>query len=142
MTDVTQILSKIEQGDPTVADQLLPLVYDELRKPAAAKLANEKPGQTIQATGLVHEAWVRLVRSGVEIHWNGRGHFFAAAARVMQRILVENARRKKSLKAGGHGRKGRMAKNFQNPQVAIECSLDGFRTDFWKPASHFERCGS
>lgn len=87
--------------DDTAAEALLPVVYEELRQLASAKLANEKPGQTIQATALVHEAWIRLVGSHVEIHWNGRGHFFAAAARAMQRILVENARRKKSLKAGG-----------------------------------------
>lgn len=101
MSDVTRMLSQIEQGDPSAARQLLPLVYEELRKLAAAKLANEKPGQTIQATALVHEAWLRLVGSDAEIHWQGRGHFFGAAARAMQRILVENARRKKSLKAGG-----------------------------------------
>lgn len=101
MSNVTQILSAIENGDANAADDLLPLVYDELRKLASSKLANEKPGQTIQATGLVHEAWIRLLGSDAEIHWNGRGHFFGAAAKAMQRILVENARRKKSLKAGG-----------------------------------------
>ena len=101
MNNVTRILSAIENGNATAADQLLPIVYDELRKLAAAKLANEEPGQTIQATGLVHEAWMRLLGSDAEIHWNGRGHFFGAAAKAMQRILVENARRKKSLKAGG-----------------------------------------
>ena len=101
MSDVTQILSRIESGDPLAAEQLLPLVYEELRLLAAVKLANEKPGQTIQATVLVHEAWMRLGGSDVGIHWNGRGHFFAAAANAMQRILVENARRKKRLKAGG-----------------------------------------
>ncbi len=101
MSNVTRILSAIEDGDANAADDLLPLVYDELRKLAAAKLANEKPGLTIQATGLVHEAWMRLLGSEAEIHWNGRGHFFGAAAKAMQRILVENARRKNSLKAGG-----------------------------------------
>jgi RNA polymerase sigma factor (TIGR02999 family) len=101
MSDVTRILTAIENGDPTAADELLPLVYQELRKLAADKLAREKPGQTIQATVLVHEAWLRLVGSEVEIRWQGRGHFFGAAARAMQRILVENARRKRSLKAGG-----------------------------------------
>ncbi len=103
MTDVTQILSQIEQGDPSAAEQLLPLVYDELRKLAAAKLANEKPGQTLQATALVHEAYLRLL--GADGHaqpWDNRGHFFTAAAEAMRRILVEQARRKKSLKAGGH----------------------------------------
>jgi RNA polymerase sigma factor (TIGR02999 family) len=101
MNDVTRILASIESGDPNAAAKLLPLVYDELRKLASAKLANEKPGQTIQATVLVHEAWLRIVGSNSDIHWNGRGHFFGAAARAMQRILVENARRKRSLKAGG-----------------------------------------
>lgn len=105
MSDVTRILTAIDGGDPTAADELLPLVYQELRNLAAAKLANEKPGQTIQATVLVHEAWLRLVGSDVDVHWNGRGHFFAAAARAMQRILVENARRKDRLKAGGQYRR-------------------------------------
>ena len=89
MTDVTQILSEIEHGDPAAAEQLLPLVYDELRKLAAAKLANEKPGQTLQATALVHEAYLRLVDVEQAQHWNSRGHFFAAAAEAMRRILVE-----------------------------------------------------
>lgn len=101
MNDVTKILASIESGDPTAADKLLPLVYAELRQLASAKLANEKPGQTIQATVLVHEAWLRIAGSNTDVHWNGRGHFFGAAARAMQRILVENARRKKNLKAGG-----------------------------------------
>jgi len=101
MTDVTQILSQIEQGDPSAAEQLLPLVYDELRKLAAAKLAQEKPGQTLQATALVHEAYVRLVDVDKAQHWNSRGHFFGAAAEAMRRILVEIARRKGRLKHGG-----------------------------------------
>lgn len=101
MSDVTRILAAIEDGDPAAAEELMPLVYQELRKLAADKLARERPGQTIQATVLVHEAWLRLVGSGVEVRWKGRGHFFGAAARAMQRILVENARRKRSLKAGG-----------------------------------------
>ena len=92
MTDVTQILSQIESGDPSAAEQLLPLVYEELRKLAAAKLAQEKPGQTLQATSLVHEAYVRLVDVEKAQHWNSRGHFFGAAAEAMRRILVENAR--------------------------------------------------
>jgi RNA polymerase sigma factor (TIGR02999 family) len=105
MTDVTRILSAIEAGDPQAAEQLLPLVYDELRKLAARKLAHEKPGQTLQATALVHEAYVRLVGYGAEPHWNSRGHFFAAAAEAMRRILVEDARRKSRLKHGrGHHR--------------------------------------
>jgi RNA polymerase sigma factor (TIGR02999 family) len=101
MTDVTQILSQIESGDPSAAEQLLPLVYEELRKLAAAKLALEKPGQTLQATSLVHEAYVRLVDVEKAQHWNSRGHFFGAAAEAMRRILVDNARRKQSLKQGG-----------------------------------------
>jgi RNA polymerase sigma factor (TIGR02999 family) len=101
MSDVTQILSAIEQGDPHAAEQLLPLVYDELRKLAAQKLAQERPGQTLQATALVHEAYLRLVDVEKAQQWNSRGHFFAAAAEAMRRILVENARRKRSPKHGG-----------------------------------------
>jgi len=101
MSDVSQILSQIEQGDPQAAGQLLPLVYDELRKLAAARLAHEKPGQTLQATALVHEAYLRLVSGDRQTSWNNRGHFFAAAAEAMRRILVERARRKQSQKAGG-----------------------------------------
>jgi RNA polymerase sigma factor (TIGR02999 family) len=100
MNEVTQILSEIESGDPSAADQLLPLVYNELRKLAAAKLANEKPGQTLQATALVHEAYVRLVDVEQPQHWNSRSHFFAAAAEAMRRILVESARRKQRVKRG------------------------------------------
>ncbi|HTK73844.1 MAG TPA: ECF-type sigma factor [Gemmataceae bacterium] len=101
MSDVTRILSAIEQGDSSAAEQLLPLVYDELRRLAAQKLAHEKPGQTLQATALVHEAYVRLVDVQRVQHWNSRGHFFAAAAEAMRRILVERARRKRSRKHGG-----------------------------------------
>ena len=101
MTDVTRILSAIEEGDPHAAQQLLPLVYEELRKLAALKLAQEKPGQTLQATALVHEAYLRLVGADEARHWSGRGHFFAAAAEAMRRILVESARRKKRGKHGG-----------------------------------------
>src|SRR4051794_6483040 len=101
MSDVTRILSAIEQGDSSAASQLLPLVYDELRRLAAQKLAHEKPGQTLQATALVHEAYLRLVDLQKVQHWNSRGHFFAAAAEAMRRILVERARRKKSRKHGG-----------------------------------------
>lgn len=101
MTDVTQILSQIERGDSAAADQLLPLVYDELRKLAALRLAQEKPGQTLQATALVHDAYLRLVGHGDRQKWTSRGHFFAAAAEAMRRILIEQARRKKSRKAGG-----------------------------------------
>src|SRR5438034_8227629 len=107
MSEVTHILSAIEQGDPRAAEQLLPLVYDELRKLARQKLAGEHPGQTLQATALVHEAYLRLVVGGEasaarEQHWKSRGHFFAAAAEAMRRILVENARRKKRIKHGGN----------------------------------------
>jgi RNA polymerase sigma factor (TIGR02999 family) len=101
MSNVTRILSQIESGDPTAAEQLLPLVYEELRKLAAAKLAQEKPGQTLQATALVHDAYIRLVDVENAQHWDSRRHFFAAAAEAMRRILVENARKKRSLKAGG-----------------------------------------
>src|SRR5262245_56402520 len=101
MSDVTRILSAIEQGDPHAAEQLLPLVYDELRKLAAQKLAQEKPGQTLQATALVHEAYLRLVDTDKVQHWNSRGHFFAAAAEAMRRILVEQARSKQRQKHGG-----------------------------------------
>jgi RNA polymerase sigma factor (TIGR02999 family) len=101
MTDVTRILSAIEQGDPSAAEQLLPLVYDELRKLAARKMREENPGQTLQATALVHEAYVRLVDVEKARHWDSRGHFFAAAAEAMRRILVESARRKRRGKHGG-----------------------------------------
>jgi len=101
MNEITRILSAAEQGDPHAAEQLLPLVYDELRKLAAQRLAQEKPGQTLQATALVHEAYLRLVDGEGEAPWNSRGHFLAAAAEAMRRILVENARRKHSLKRGG-----------------------------------------
>src|SRR5262245_47490927 len=101
MLDVTQILSQIESGDPSAADQLLPLIYDELRKLAAARLAQEKPGQTLQATALVHEAYLRLVDSDKAQHWHSRGHFFGAAAEAMRRILVNRARDRCRLKRGG-----------------------------------------
>lgn len=101
MAEVTQILSRIEHGDPEAADKLLPLVYDELRKLAAARLANEKAGQTLQATALVHDAYIRLVDVKQAQQWDSRGHFFAAAAEAMRRILVDRAIQKKSLKRGG-----------------------------------------
>jgi RNA polymerase sigma factor (TIGR02999 family) len=101
MSDVTQVLYAIEQGDPHAAGRLLPLVYDELRKLAAQKLAREQPGQTLQATALVHEAYLRLVDGEKARRWNSRGHFFAAAAEAMRRILVEQARRRNALKRGG-----------------------------------------
>jgi RNA polymerase sigma factor (TIGR02999 family) len=105
MLEVTQILSAIEQGDSHAAEQLLPLVYSELRKLAAQRLAQEKPGQTLQATALVHDAYVRLVDVKKVQHWNSRGHFFAAAAEAMRRILVEQARQKGRLKHGGQRRR-------------------------------------
>jgi RNA polymerase sigma factor (TIGR02999 family) len=104
MSEVTRILGAIEQGDPHAAEQLLPLVYEELRRLAAQKLAGEKPGQTLQATALVHEAYLRLVGSSAQPHWDSRGHFFAAAAEAMRRILLNRARDKQRLKRGG-GRK-------------------------------------
>jgi RNA polymerase sigma factor (TIGR02999 family) len=105
MSEVTRILSAIEQGDPHAAGQLLPLVYDELRQLAAQRLAHEKPGQTLQATALVHEAYLRLVDVEQAQRWNSRGHFFAAAAEAMRRILVEQARRKQAGKRGGSARR-------------------------------------
>jgi RNA polymerase sigma factor (TIGR02999 family) len=101
MNEVTRILSAVEQGDTLAAERLLPLVYDELRRLAAQRLAQEKPGQTLQATALVHEAYLRLIGGNDAQHWNSRGHFFGAAAEAMRRILVENARHKRSQKAGG-----------------------------------------
>jgi RNA polymerase sigma factor (TIGR02999 family) len=130
MSDVTRILSAIEQGDPQAAGQLLPLVYDELRKLAAHKLAQEKPGQTLQATALVHEAYLRLVDDSASPHWNSRGHFFAAAAEAMRRILVEQARHKKSAKRGGQLRRialpeERLAAPRQNVDlVALDEALE------------------
>ena len=115
ITDVTHILSQIESGDPSAAEQLLPLVYDQLRKLAATKLVQEKPGQTVQATALVHDAYLRLVDVANVQRWNGRGHFFAAAAEAMRRILVENARRKQSYKHGGD----RQPQHLDNIVLAI-----------------------
>jgi RNA polymerase sigma factor (TIGR02999 family) len=114
MTDTTRILSAIEQGDPQASEQLLPLVYEELRKLAAQRLAREAPGQTLQATALVHEAYLRLVGTGSEQRWDSRGHFFAAAAEAMRRILVEHVRHKRTLKQGG----GRVRQEFDEGQLA------------------------
>ncbi len=113
-TEITRILSEMERGDPHAASQLLPLVYEELRRLAAQKLAHEPPGQTLQPTALVHEAYLRLVGTGEEQPWAGRGHFFAAAAEAMRRILVENARRKRTLKHGG----GRARHDLDNDVLA------------------------
>src|ERR1041385_8537560 len=100
MSEVTQILQRIESGEPQAAEQLLPLVYEELRRLAAHKMANELPGQTLQPTALVHEAWLRLT-GNENVKWNGRAHFFGAAAEAMRRILIDNARRKRALRHGG-----------------------------------------
>jgi RNA polymerase sigma factor (TIGR02999 family) len=127
MSDVSRILSAIDEGDPHAAEQLLPLVYDELRKLAAHKLAQEKPGQTLEATALVHEAYLRLVASpgpaspgresgGSEPKWNGRGHFFAAAAEAMRRILVEQARRKQADKHGGGRMRTDLPEDLASPK--------------------------
>jgi RNA polymerase sigma factor (TIGR02999 family) len=116
MNDVTRILCAMDHGDPQAAEQLLPLVYDELRKLAAQKLAQERPGQTLQATALVHEAYVRLVDAEASQHWNSRGHFFAAAAEAMRRILVESARRRGRVKHGG----GFQRRDLDQPAIAIE----------------------
>jgi RNA polymerase sigma factor (TIGR02999 family) len=105
MDPITNVLNAIERGDPSAADQLLPLVYDELRKLAAQKLAQEKPGQTLQPTALVHEAYLRLVDVDQAQHWDSRGHFFAACAEAMRRILIDNARRKQRPKHGGDRRR-------------------------------------
>jgi RNA polymerase sigma factor (TIGR02999 family) len=120
MSEVTRILSAIEQGDPHAAGQLLPLVYDELRRLAAQKLAQEKPGQTLQATALVHEAYLRLVEGDKAPHWNSRGHFFAAAAEAMRRILVENARRKRGLKHGGGCQRVNLEEAVSCPPEPVE----------------------
>jgi RNA polymerase sigma factor (TIGR02999 family) len=120
MTEVTRILSAIEQGDPNAAEQLLPLVYDELRRLAAQKLAQEKPGQTLQATALVHEAYLRLVGADNEQRWDSRGHFFAAAAEAMRRILINHARDKGRQKRGG----GRQRVDLDHLAVADKASDD------------------
>jgi RNA polymerase sigma factor (TIGR02999 family) len=112
MTDVTRILSAIQKGDSHAAEQLLPLVYDELRKLAAQKMAAEAPGQTLQATALVHEAYLRLVDCQPDQHWNGRAHFFAAAAEAMRRILVDQARRRNAVKRGGHAARAELSESL------------------------------
>ena len=117
MNDVTRILAAIEQGDPHAAEKLLPLIYDELRKLAAQKLAQEKPGQTLQATALVHEAYLRLVDTENDQHWNSRGHFFAAAAEAMRRILVDQARRKQADKHGGDRLRVELPKDLADPEA-------------------------
>ena len=133
MSDVTRILSQIESGDPAAAEQLLPLVYNELRKLAAAKLAQEKPGQTLQATALVHDAYIRLVDTEQARHWNSRGHFFAAAAEAMRRILVDNAKRKKAARRGGHAA---MLRWSRHPTAAGGRSITASRTGFGPSAGN------
>ncbi len=140
MSDVTRILSEIESGDPAAAEQLMPLVYDELRKLAAAKLALEHAGQTLQATALVHEAFLRLVKSPaeqpdrIEQHWDGRGHFFASAAEAMRRILVENARRKRRIKHGGELVRAELTdapivvSEVHEDLLALDAALDRLKT--------------
>jgi RNA polymerase sigma factor (TIGR02999 family) len=117
MNEVTRVLSAIDGGDPHAAEQLLPLVYDELRRLAAQKLAQEKPGQTLEATALVHEAYLRLVDTDHVPHWNSRGHFFAAAAEAMRRILVDQARRKQTDKHGGGRRRVELPENLAVPEA-------------------------
>jgi RNA polymerase sigma factor (TIGR02999 family) len=123
VNDVTRILSAIERGDAHAAEQLLPLVYDELRRLAAEKLAQERPGQTLEATALVHEAYLRLVAGEDAPQWNGRGHFFAAAAEAMRRILIDNARRKRRPKHGGDRRRvdlDQVSALSEEPEVDLE----------------------
>ncbi len=130
MSEVTRILSAIDQGDPQAASQLLPLVYEELRELAAAKLAREMPGQTLQATALVHEAYVRLVGGAAERSWDGRGHFFAAAAEAMRRILIDRARHKNSRKAGGGRRRvdlNEIELTFDEPDLELLALDDALR---------------
>jgi RNA polymerase sigma factor (TIGR02999 family) len=121
MSEVSHVLAAVERGDPGAAESLLPLVYDELRTLAAQRLAGEKPGQTLQATALVHEAYVRLVGGATGGRWDGRGHFFAAAAEAMRRILVEAARRKKRARHGG----GRRRLSLADLDVAAEAAGEG-----------------
>jgi RNA polymerase sigma factor (TIGR02999 family) len=120
MTNVTQVLNAIERGNAKAAEELLPLVYDELRKLAACRMANEAPGQTLQPTALVHEAWLRLAGAEVQQQWDSRGHFFGAAAEAMRRILIENARRKKALRHGG----GQERVDVQEVEIAAPAQDD------------------
>ena len=122
--DVTQILGRIESGEPHAAEELLPLVYEELRKLAAAKMAQEKPGQTLQATALVHEAYIRLVDVEKSQSWTSRGHFFSAAAEAMRRILVDHARRRDSVKRGGHRRRLKSADLPAPEEFRVDDLLD------------------
>jgi RNA polymerase sigma factor (TIGR02999 family) len=120
MSEVTRILCAVEQGDPHAAEQLLPLVYDELRRLAAQRLTQEKPGQTLQATALVHEAYLRLVNVEKAQHWDSRGHFFAAAAEAMRRLLIDNARRRRSQRRGGAAKR----QSLEGLEAAVPASDD------------------
>ena len=122
MSDVTRILAAVEQGDPHAAEQLLPLVYDELRKLATARMAAEAPGQTLQPTALVHEAYLRLVANGAPAQWEGRGHFFAAAAEAMRRLLIDQARHKLAVKHGG----GLARQDLDHIEIAAPEARDDF----------------
>jgi len=119
MSDVTRILDRVQEGDPKAAEELLPLVYEELRKLAAAKMAHQAPGQTLQATALVHEAWLRLIGND-PVQWNNRGHFFSAAAEAMRRILIERARKKSACKHGG----GLQRVNLDQVDIALDTDND------------------
>jgi len=132
MSEVTRILGAIEGGDPSAAEQLLPLVYEELRQLAAQKLAQEKPGQTLQATALVHEAYLRLVDTEKAQHWNCRGHFFAAAAEAMRRILIEQVRRKRSQRQGGARRRCELS-----DEARVEIPLSDEAVDLDEALSKF-----
>ncbi len=134
MTDVTRILSQIEHGDPNAADQLLPLVYDELRRLAAARLAREDPGQTLQATSLVHEAYLRLVDLEQTQSWNSRGHFFGAAAEAMRRILLNRARDKGRIKRGGQLQRIDLDKIEMGPLLVTPIPINENKRNLISPA--------
>lgn len=145
MNEVTQILSQLAAGESTAADQLLPLVYDELRKLASQRLAQEKPGQTLQATALVHEAYIRLIDVENRQHWDSKRHFFAAAARAMRRILIESARRKKSQKRGGDWQRAdfvELQSGLVTPErlLALDEALDQLAEDDPLSADLIEQC--
>lgn len=132
MSDITHILKAVQHGDPQAADELLPLVYQELRKLAAHKMANEAPGQTLQPTALVHEAWLRLVGGAEQQSWENRAHFFGAAAEAMRRILIDNARRKRALRHGGRQKRVNVtdielpAETKDDELLAVHDALDKF----------------
>ena len=146
MTDVTQLLKQIENGNPAAADDLLPLVYEELRKLANQRLENEMPGQTLQATALVHEAYLRLIGADREVHFDNRGHFFAAAAEAMRRLLVERARKRKTEKHGGAWQRVELQENdllsFTEPDQVLELStaLERLETEDEVAASVVKLC--